>query len=955
MQPEATSWTWEWDGDVIVPAGQNQVLYVANLQLNVSGLITFETNSSFSSPGRVWITARGFRFNNGKVKAKILTLMGVSCDQGIYGTVSLEAALRVAVACPHGTVNFTGESIFYAHSFQRSTVTLQILGMNVYLEDTQTQLKAWSAQLIAKNELRASAEPYVRSDLLVQGEKVMLGWKGGNWILNRLTVVGQSVEFTPDHRVEVQYQRTCDNRPIPFQDPCEEFLSNKAYQHGIRQVPESLENLSVDLAILSDGPLEIGTRVRLVAGAPFLCSGTTLMLHKMAVLSSDGRGCHAGLGRGCGETRPYFLQCGAAGGSSVGRGKGATLGTSGLMACAEPGLSRKYSSGKHLPMTGAAGGGCAVPWRDCGPMITTLPHPVSSGGGLVWMSASAVILHDGVRITASGADGGIMRYGMYMAASGGGAGGQIIAISSRFESSCSTAIVGATAECQAPKLMARGGNAQCNAKSPAVGGAGGGGFIGLQRNSTSIEEIELDVSGGALTSSCADALPQKGRNLILGSAGIATSLVPCQEGHAGPFCSPCPVGSWGDGENACVPCTNKEGFAFYSADAWPNSSCLYECEVGLPDVKINPKCLNNLDFAMSFFGGRMGFAATLACPLLLFIVAGGIRWLHRKCRGRGGSGVDHRRREGQRLGHFQVEKLPKHVCRIYWQGSNCKENPWKICDAEVLISSLPPSLATVAAAKRSAWEEFVVELRQAVQVPCWEPWCLFLVWLLVARCCSASISLFCTTGAAGSGGSHELCFGCDAAATSAHLDIFDLRRSLVDWAPARAEQLFVAQGLGTWEAPFELNVADPLLLGLAQTPESMAGQAVYSLVCTFNLFSRLVPPSELSNAYLGAESPALTLLDEEVRRCSIRTSSLVHGASPSHSRKGTSNRSLYDNCCGLEALPGFSTCVFRPLPRIGTPCWGLGGSSSTWRWYSGTAAGNFARPKLGLEQRAAEP
>lgn len=40
----------------------------------------------------------------------------------------------------------------------------------------------------------------------------------------------------------------------------------------------------------------------------------------------------------------------------------------------------------------------------------------------------------------------------------------------RFESSCSTAIVGATAECQAPKLMARGGNAQCNAKSPAVGG-----------------------------------------------------------------------------------------------------------------------------------------------------------------------------------------------------------------------------------------------------------------------------------------------------------------------------------------------------------------------------------------------------------------------------------------------------------------------------------------------------
>ena len=44
------------------------------------------------------------------------------------------------------------------------------------------------------------------------------------------------------------------------------------------------------------------------------------MLHKMAVLSSDGRGCHPGEGRGRGETRPYFLQCGAAGGSSLGKG-----------------------------------------------------------------------------------------------------------------------------------------------------------------------------------------------------------------------------------------------------------------------------------------------------------------------------------------------------------------------------------------------------------------------------------------------------------------------------------------------------------------------------------------------------------------------------------------------------------------------------------------------------------
>ena len=38
----------------------------------------------------------------------------------------------------------------------------------------------------------------------------------------------------------------------------------------------------------------------------------------------------------------------------------------------------------------------------------------------------------------------------------------------------------------------------------------------LSMSSISDWQLTQDVSGGALTSSCADALPQKGRNLILG-------------------------------------------------------------------------------------------------------------------------------------------------------------------------------------------------------------------------------------------------------------------------------------------------------------------------------------------------------------------------------------------------------------------------------------------------------
>ena len=91
-------------------------------------------------------------------------------------------------------------------------------------------------------------------------------------------------------------------------------------------------------------------------------------------------------------------------------------------------------------------------------------------------------------ISASGINGGILEYGTWTLSTGGGAGGQIIVISTRLEVHCEE-----QEQCKAPKLIAKGGRAQCIAKSPAVGGAGGGGFIGLQRNSTTIEDIELDA------------------------------------------------------------------------------------------------------------------------------------------------------------------------------------------------------------------------------------------------------------------------------------------------------------------------------------------------------------------------------------------------------------------------------------------------------------------------------
>ena len=117
--------------------------------------------------------------------------------------------------------------------------------------------------------------------------------------------------------------------------------------------------------------------------AETLQQGSTLTLQKLAVISSDGRGCLAGEGGGRGESRPYFLQCGGAGGSNFGEGgSGAKLIKTGLSPCAQPGrVFRLWNFNQtRMPMVGAAGGGCAVPDSQCKGQMHALTSPVSAGG-----------------------------------------------------------------------------------------------------------------------------------------------------------------------------------------------------------------------------------------------------------------------------------------------------------------------------------------------------------------------------------------------------------------------------------------------------------------------------------------------------------------------------------------------------------------------------------------------
>ena len=90
----------------------------------------------------------------------------------------------------------------------------------------------------------------------------------------------------------------------------------------------------------------------------------------------------------------------------------------------------------------------------------------------------------------------------------------------------------------------------------------------------------------------------------------------------------------------------------------------------------------------------------------------------------------------------------------------------------------------------------------------WQPWIVFRLW-----CCShlgASGYLRSTPvlGGLGTCTSRAVTWmGYDGMVPGASAHVHPI-------FPSSHPRLFVAQGLGTWEAPFELNVADPLCLGM---------------------------------------------------------------------------------------------------------------------------------------------
>jgi hypothetical protein len=101
-----------------------------------------------------------------------------------------------------------------------------------------------------------------------------------------------------------------------------------------------------------------------------------------------------------------------------------------------------------------------------------------------------------------------------------------------------------------------------------------------------------------------------------GESGSSNKLM-CKPGHTGPFCAPCPVGSfkYGFGYSVCQQCFNKPENAFYTSLAQGSANCDYECNSGYEQSAYNPKCLDSLTLSIKRFGDLKGGLTILGCFL----------------------------------------------------------------------------------------------------------------------------------------------------------------------------------------------------------------------------------------------------------------------------------------------------------------------------------------------------
>ncbi|KAF4675564.1 hypothetical protein FOL46_001091 [Perkinsus olseni] len=555
-------------------------------------------------------------------------------------------------------------------------------------------------------------------------------------------------------------------------------------------------------------------------------------------ISSTGRGCPAGEGRGGGGPGRDG-HCGGGGGAHVGSGGPGCDGNQGVPYDEQDPLETGV-----IPSASASGGG---------------GEEGGSGGGVVWISAAQLRIDGHV---SSDGDRGGWTVGD-TSGSGGGAGGSVLIITNT--SLAGSGLVSAAAG---------------NGSGPPVlkGGDGGGGFVG-------IGWLGSAVGGGGDTFS--------GRIDVGGhQPGSVGQILRCPAGHYGPLCAPCPRGTWSDtGGPRCAVCSNApRGVSNYTEEGVEDSNCPYACLPGYPDVSQNPTCLNPWQYTLSFIGGVPG-AFTLLVVVLFALLASIATSEIRK---RSGDGAD----ETVDSGEWKImtaDDIPRHVARLYLQGRNDPREPFVLPSS---LGDLPRCIAELI--NRQHWSTFSACVNEQGKwssppmVNLWGRWtssvlsvACYPLWLYLSRSqqeqraramCEAVFeesgkgSLWRVNSSHRAGRIFTIRFGCDGGRdgsfTKSHMDVLDLSVRVEHWeSNPKLPALLRLAGDGSYMSPLRVPHPgwDPMASALAVFPQDVTGWMAFAahvndalLPMTFH--DGLVPPAELTSICAGVRRASDTFL-----------------------------------------------------------------------------------------------
>lgn len=900
------------------------------LQVATAGRIELRSNASLVAKGTIHVAGAGLSVVDWvSINASGPVVLGSAstckCTDEIYigGEDVFVQGRSLDVNCSAAYMH-VADGALLTSTGKFGYVQFQNDAGSISIEGSATRIVAKQVNVFANHDVNISSDfPGTRNvwtsapvatalNVSARGLAV-LGFHGA-WSLESLAVRADRVSLMAPHIFTEG--SSCSNSPSAWGDICSAILNGSLIGIAAAGVEE---NVTFDFLIAARSSLQL-ERTTISAASMLFCSGGSADFPAGVILDSSGRGCGPGGGSGSGETRdPKKAQCGAGGGSHIGKGgNGAKFDDSlTVTRCTLPGAPYDGLS-DMLPTAGASGGGCGA---DCTQLSGDKP---SAGGGLIWLSATSLTLRSPVFLQANGNPGAAVPTGipiMPVTVSGGGAGGQIFI----FASSLTT--VGE----EASTLTASGGSIFCsrvsNTVRGTVGGAGGGGFIGLHvtHHSTPLaaNRLSVTVAGGSMNEYCGKIGLQY-RSLDEASAwgdqGLATSLIPCSAGYSGVFCLPCEPGRWGPGGgSSCSPCENKPSDkAQYKGSGWPNASCPYVCVRGVPDVLINKDCQNSFSFAFHFYGGTWGIVVLVSCLLLLsgFLLRRRARRKQQPLSPRRRPPTSFRNHTGplsvgasvrQRLRlrcwesdteesieagsdfHFPKKDLPYHICRVYLQGQNRPQSPWALGDE--LPAAIQPLVleaqwdpfasminAATAVSQREALVERVLRLLYPPLVPLWAQW--------HRRQRARKLQHLVKQVSEGAHGRSEfwkairarmhanllgdlaMAFGCDSGATCGFVDFFDFSLSQLDWShpDLRKEAwVLVAHGHGTYAEPLALDMGDPLVWHLMQSQAYIS--AVCSVVSTFNRISRCISADELEE---GCRGPMSVRLRQKVEQCAAQ-------------------------------------------------------------------------------------